>query len=84
MPCSTFYVDTFSGAGFHTDQGVDQFLSVFSDFVWFRRYTADGSVNNTGFIYFERNFTTFNVIYSNSYVIGNCSCFRVRHQVTGT
>ena len=41
-------------------------------------------MNDTSFIHFKCNFTTFHFIYCSCYIIGNRTGFRIWHQVTGT
>ena len=41
-------------------------------------------MNDTYFINLESDFTTFYIIDSICHIIGNGTCFRVRHQVTWT
>src|SRR3982751_6622607 len=41
-------------------------------------------MNDTGFIYLESDLATFHFINGCSYIIGNCTCFWIWHQVAWT
>ncbi len=80
----TSQVSTFCRRRFCFDDRIDQFLAVLSDLFRCKTYAADRSMNDTYFINFESDLTTFYFIDCICYIIGNSTCFRVWHQVTWT
>ncbi len=60
----------------------EQLIGVICQFCGIKRNTTDGSVNDTIFIYAERNFTAFDIADSSRDILSNSTRFGVGHQTT--